>query len=419
MIRETLGRLLGSRDPGKPALSYAEAKELARSTDPDARRQVALDSGIRPELLYFLARDPAASVRAAVAGNAATPRQADLILALDESPEVRTLIAEKVTHQIESIPADDSQLLWQLTVQLLEALARDDLTKVRQIIAETARGLEKIPRGVAFTLAKDREPDVAVPAISYPGAFADEELIEIVRGAHDQRIIGAVAQRPGIGEGVAEAVVEVGDERAIAALLANQSAGISAETFARIIDRAPPMRSWHEALVKRADLPVALVAKLQGFVSRALAELLPARGAPAGPATAIVRAPPPIVPEIIVPGEDALTRARRLQADKKLTEDAIIEALGFEPDFVIAALSLKAHLAPAIVQKILASHSAKGMTALAWKAGCTMRLALQIQTRVGRLPPKARLSGGTGAWPMSPDEMSWQIEFFRSLVAEG
>jgi uncharacterized protein (DUF2336 family) len=423
MIRETLERILGQRDRTKAALSYAQAKELARSGDPDDRRRVALDPDVRPELLYFLARDASASVRAAVAAHPSTPRQADMILALDESPEVRTVVAEKVTQQIESIPADNSAQLWQLSVQLLEALARDDLTKVRQIVAETARGLEKIPRTVAFALARDREAEVAVPALGYPGHFDDEELIEIVEGAHDPRIVGAVAQRPRIGARVSEAVVEAGDERAIALLLGNQSAEIAPQTFDKVVARAPQVKAWQELLVKRPDLPEKAAAKLGSFVSHALGDILLARSKPEATGNggkAVARPAEAIVPEVIVPNEAPLARAKRLQAEKKLTEDAIVDALGLDQDFVIAALSLRASLAPAVVQKILASHSAKGMTALAWKAGCTMRLAVQLQTRVGRLAPKARLtSTAGGGWPMTPDELSWQIEFFRSLVAAG
>ncbi len=185
MIRQTLGRILGGREAKPGPLSYEQAKAQVRSADPEERRAVALDPGARPELLYFLARDVSPAVRVAVAANAATPRQADLILAVDESPDIRTLVAEKITGQCHTIPHDDGAQLWQLTVSILEALARDDLVRVRQLVAETARGLDKIPKAIAFTLAKDRVADVAVPALGYPGRFEDEELIEIVRGAHD------------------------------------------------------------------------------------------------------------------------------------------------------------------------------------------------------------------------------------------
>src|SRR5579871_264687 len=135
---------------------------MAASADPAQRRIVAADAGTKPELLYFLARDVSPLVRTAVAAHPATPRQADLILALDESPDIRLLIAEKVTQQVRSIAHDEAALLWQLTVSVLEALSRDDLVRVRQLVAETARELEKLPRQIAVALAKDAEAGVAV-----------------------------------------------------------------------------------------------------------------------------------------------------------------------------------------------------------------------------------------------------------------
>ncbi len=123
-----------------------------------------------------------------------------------------------------------------------------------------------------------------------------------------------------------------------------------------------------------------------------------------------------IEPEVVIATEEPISHARRLFAEQRLTEDVVVDALGTDQEFVVAALALRSRLPSPVVRKILASSSAKGLTALAWKAGFSMRLSMQLQARVGRLPPKARLSSGGGDWPMSQDEMAWQIEFFHSLV---
>lgn len=429
MIRRTLDRLLGKRGAAPRRLTDAQAKAYARHRDPARRRLVAADPQARPELLYFLTRDASPQVRLEVAANPRTPRQADLILALDESPEVRTLVAEKVTSQLTSIAHDDGAQLWQLTVSILEALARDDLTRVRQLIAESARGMAKLPPTLAGTLARDREAAVAVPALGYPGRLADEELVEVVAAAHDARIVSAVARRPSIGSKVSDAVIEKGDETAIAILLENRTAEIRPQALQRVIDRAPTVRAWHEALVSRPELTDAAAAQLAGFVGNSLLGVLEARsdldrstvttiGALLQERLAAAPRAVEVVPEL-VSREDPVSRARRLHAAGALAEDDVIEALAIDRDFVIAALSLRARLKPAVVSKILGSQSAKGLTALAWRAGYSTRLALQLQLRVGRMPAKARLSGTGGAWPLTIDEMSWQIEFFQSLVPRG
>ena len=78
------------------ALSYEEAKKLARHGDAGARAALAARHDIEPEILVFLAGDSSADVRRTIAANQATPRQADLVLAKDKDEEVRTGLAEKI-----------------------------------------------------------------------------------------------------------------------------------------------------------------------------------------------------------------------------------------------------------------------------------------------------------------------------------
>jgi uncharacterized protein (DUF2336 family) len=383
-----------------------------------------------PELLYFLARDPAPAVRKAVARNRNTPRQADLLLALDEVPEIRTLVAQKITSQIQTLSQKDSAQIWQLTISVLEALARDDIPRVRRLIAETAHGIAKVPVTIMTSLSRDREPEVAVPALGYVGQIPDEDLVEIVARAPDQRVIGAVANRPAIGATVTAAVVEHGDQPAIAVLLRNKTANIAPQTLEKVVDRAPPVEAWHEPLVTRPNLTEAAAIRLASFVADKLVQFLQGRPELDAETNATivtlaqqrrempaVVATPPAAPENV---DAPLARARRLYASGTLGEDLVMEAFGTDQDFVIAALSLRSRLPPAVVNKILVSHSAKGLTALSWKAGYTMRLAFQMQVRLAHLPPKARMSATTGGgYPLTPEEMEWQLEFFRTLVPAG
>ncbi len=82
----------------------------------------------------------------------------------------------------------------------------------------------------------------------------------------------------------------------------------------------------------------------------------------------------------------------------------------------VRGLAKAAGLTEIHVEKILDSRSAKGVTALAWKAGLPMRAAVQLQLRIAGIAPRATLNprGGTD-YPMTPEEMNWQIEFFTGL----
>ncbi len=422
-FRAALSRLLGLGHAAVGTLPEDRAKLLARHPDPAVRLGVAAAPETAPELLYFLARDPAVEVRQAVAAHPRTPRQADLLLALDETAPVRERIARKVTSQIGGIDRQGAAQLWQLTISVLEALARDDIPQVRQLIAEAARGIADLPPAMMTALGRDRVADVAVPALGFAGRIADEDLVEIVVHAPDPRVVGAVARRPAIGSRVVDAVVESGDNAAITALLNNHGAAIAPATLERLVELAPPIEAWHEPLVKRPSLTQAAALKLASFVAQKLVKYL--QGRPelppetGGTITMVVRhrqiAPPaPAAPE---DPEAPLARARRHYAAGTLNEDLVVESLGSDTDFVIAALALRSRLQPAVVNKILTSHSAKGLTALAWKAGFSMRLAFQLQLRVAHLPPKARLSAAPGGiFPLSAEEMDWQLDFFGTLV---
>lgn len=65
------------------ALDYETSKRMAQSEDAATRAQVASREDVRPELLYYLAIDPAVEVRREVAANPAAPSQASAVLARD------------------------------------------------------------------------------------------------------------------------------------------------------------------------------------------------------------------------------------------------------------------------------------------------------------------------------------------------
>ena len=439
MIRTALSRLFGRREAVPAAPQGIDPKILARSPDPVVRQAVASAPDTLPELLYFLARDRVPEVRLAVAGNRATPRKADLLLAVDEVPEIRTIIAEKIAAQMQGGAREETAQLWQLTVSVLEALAHDKLPNVRHLVAEMARGLERMPVSIVTNLGRDRVVEVAVPALDYPGEIPERDLVEIVSQAADPRIVGAVARRPVGPPRVAVEIIDHGDEAAIASLLENHGAEIPPLVLDGVIERAPPVEAWHQPLVERPALSESAAVRLASFVADRLVRVLQGRsdlGASANAAVSAVAkeraiaAPPPaattmeatpsITVTVSMSRETPLSRARRLYANGALQEDMVIAALGTDQDFVIAALALRARLKPAVVNKILVSHSAKGLTSLAWKAGYSMRLAAQLQMRLARLPLRARINASSGgSYPLTPEEMAWQIEFFQSLVPAG
>jgi uncharacterized protein (DUF2336 family) len=421
-----LQRVLG-KSKAKP-IPYDESKRLSASGNPAERRRVAEHDGVRPELLYYLANDPDPTVRAAVAANQATPVQADLILARDGDDAVRQDLARKISRLAPGLSAQEHDRLRRATYEVLEILVLDQIVKVRQIIAETLKDVADAPPEIIQRLARDYEIAVAGPVLQFSPLLSDADLLEIIGGEPIAGAVEAVARRHQLRETVTDAIGASGDTAAITALLENKSAQIREETLDRLVDRAPGVIAWHRPLVDRPRLSGGAALKLARFVAASLLDMLRARR-DLDPETTkevsnivmrrlseegLVAAAPekdkaPAAPSI----DAALERARRLQAAGTLNDEAVTSALHQgDRSFVRAALSVLADLPVDGVDRVLAAHSAKGIVALAWKAGLAMATAVRLQIVVGHIVQpalvKPRVDGG---YPMSEDAMRWQLEF--------
>ena len=444
--------------PAIKPFDYDLAKSMAQSDDPAIRRSLATRNDVQPELLYFLAADRAAEVRKEIAANAATPRKADLLLARDVDPGVRTGLARKIARLAPNLPRERLDQIERVTIEILETLARDQTTEVRRILADELQSVATAPPTVIAVLARDVELSVCGPVLRNSPILTDEDLLEIIFGGVAQGALSAIAERAKIGTSIADAIAESDDPVAITRLLSNPSAQIREETLDRIIERAPQHEPWHAPLVRRPHLPARAAARLATFVADALLGVLQARTdlgpdaarqvadsvrdrltrrqqpgtgtppSPQPPLTAIAAFDPPWAAEEDKVAKEAregsenksdndlaLERAKRLQAGGRLTEKTITSALADgDRAFVVAALSLLIGTEVASVDQVLASHSGRAVVALVWRAGLSMGLAQQIQLRLAQIPPKEVIkarAGGT-AYPFSEADMVWQLEFF-------
>lgn len=404
-------------------LSYEESKRLARDENPVIRANLAERDDIRPEILYYLAEDDSAEVRRKIAANHKTPRQADLILANDDDDTVRQHLASKITTLLPELDADAQVQAQQYLIEMLETLAKDQVTRVRQILAETLKDLASAPPHVIHRLVRDADDVVACPVLEFSPLLSDQELLDIIHSGCVSGRLTAISRRSGVGEQVTDAIVASNDEGAISALLANGGAQICEETLDHLVDAAVEVTAWHEPLVARPQLPNAAARKLAGFVATSLLDILSARDdldqETARKVASEVRR------RIDDDGnaesgqeETAEQFAQRLFQNDELNTELLTRALnGGDRDLVRHGLALRAGLPVSLVDHILSAHSAKGVTALAWKAGCPMRFASQLQIRLGGIAPSQVINPRNGLdYPLSAEEMDWQLDFFLSLA---
>jgi uncharacterized protein (DUF2336 family) len=390
-------------------MEYEKAKRLAADPDADVRRSLATRDGLTPEILFYLAEDKSADVRRAVAENRATPRQADLLLTKDADGAVRERLAGKISALMPDLANEDKERIRELTNQVIEALARDQAVRVRQIVAEALKDAVDAPIAVIRKLARDIEIKVAGPVLEHSPLLTDEDLLEIISGRPIKGALAAIAKRRELAGKVSDAVAQVAladpqESATVKKLLENGSAQIREDTLDRVLDHAPKQPTWHELLVERPKLPQTAMRRLAEFVSRSLLEVLQKR------------------PDL----DEATSRAVAKVVQKRLEEE---EAAGSTPpvgeeamsaaitggkqEAVAAALARDAKLPAATVSSILASKSSKAITALAWRAKLSMRQALQLQLRIAHIPPTSALNprGGTD-YPLTPAEMEWQLGLF-------
>jgi uncharacterized protein (DUF2336 family) len=401
-------------------LGREEVLRILEERGQAAREELAGRADAAPEVLFLLAGEGTPAARRAVAANPATPPHANRLLADDADGDVRVELARKIGRLLPALPKDASARLRTLTIETLERLAKDQLPRVRQVLAEEIKSLDCVPKRVIKQLARDVE-SVAAPILEYSPLLSDADLIEIITSAQAHHALTAIARRRPLGANVSEAIGAMLDVPSVAELLANSGAEIRRQTLDKIIEHAAKVRAWHLPLVLRGDLSQRAVRRIAGFVSAALIERLSERhGLDSETRQHLgrqmrARVEAGDADSSRDPANLATSEAEKLFHAGRL-DDSFVEAAAEagRRDAVVAALSLLAKVPVEIVRRILQSGAAKGITALVWRAGLSMRAAFKIQTFVMHLPASELLPARGGVhFPMSEDEMRWHLGYFE------
>ena len=406
-------------------LSYEIAKQMARDGDAEVRRVLAARDDLKPEILYFLAEDTDTAVRQAVANNLSAPRKAD----------VRGDLAGKIAQLAPGLSPDEQDKAKNATYETLEMLAHDQITKVRGILSEALKDFADAPPDVIKTLAMDTEIEVSGPVLEFSPTLSDDDLLQIIEYGPASGGLNAISKRAGVSEAVSDGIIGTDDVSAIAHLLSNDSAQIREATLDDLIDRAPDVELWHAPLVGRPKLPSGAEIRLAGFLADNLLGVLQERADLDPDNLEAVKAA--VHQRIGVDGADGTTNAdgagqdflnmnipiemlNRLYQARKLDGNVIGKALkAGDYSFVLASLIVRAELDEAVVKRMFVEKSARGITAAAWKAGLSTKMAAQIQQRMGRIAPADVVMAEVDEYSMSEDDLQFQIDFFIDLSAKG
>ncbi len=186
----------------------------------------------------------------------------------DSSPQVRAQTTAKIAAEFDAAALSEAER--RIAEDIFRALVKDTDVLVREALAAHLKSTPELPHDVALALARDVD-SVALPVLKFSEVLTDDDLIEIVRG-HEPAKQVAIAQRPGVSEAVSDALVDTGNEAAVAHLVGNEGADLSENALDRVIDNYNESTSVSDSLARRPNLPPAISER----VVSALAERLQA-----------------------------------------------------------------------------------------------------------------------------------------------
>ncbi len=415
--------------------TYEQAKAIAHDGDDAAREALAGQTGLAPELLYYLAEDVVPAVRVAVASNAATPMHADLLLARDNDEAVRTAVAEKLADLAATNSPQESTRLREMANEALMLLAKDQAVRIRQILSETLQEVADAPPELIRRLAWDVESIVATPVLKYSPVLDDKDLIEIIVAKPSSGAISAVSERDGVSGDVSDAIVDSNDVEAVALLLGNESAQIREETLDRVIEDAEKIDVWHIPLAMRPKLPSKAAVKIARVVADDVLKRMQARKDLPDEITSTVR---DVVLQRLGDGvavkaehhvgsaskfggmhpdqNHVFDRAASEWAAGNLDEGTLLRELAHgDMDFAKAIIAVMADVPYRTVDQVRETRSIKGAVALSWRAGLSAKAAEVVQEKLAGVETRKVMRARGKGYPMSDNDMIQQIDFIRRL----
>jgi uncharacterized protein (DUF2336 family) len=258
--------------------------------------------------------------------------------------------------------------------------------------------------------------------------LTQEDLVMLIASGPPPSTVMAVASRPGIGTTVSDAIVGSAEPPAIRTLLCNHTAQIRETTLDALAAQSEQHTEWQEPLVRRPHLSARAQRTLSEIVGGHLLEVLATRADLDPKIAQTLRAglamnsqAPGRLPSRRGDGaaqpdtdpDTAVLQAETLHKSGRLGDYAILDALRTNKLVTAKAmLAVKAGVPMQIVERGCTLRSARATVSLAWQAGLSAQTAVVLQAMLANVAPDQVLRpGGNNAFPLSEEEMRWQLAF--------
>lgn len=194
-------------------------------------------------------------------------------LMADPSPEVQAETTAKIAAQYDRKYPRMTEAERKLAEDIFRRLAADAEVLVREALAANLKTTPDLPHDLAVALARDVD-SVALPMLKYSEVLTDEDLIAILRGEDAAAKQVAIAQRPTVSTAVADALIDTGNETAVARLVANEGADLSEEALGRVMTGYDTSEAVAESMARRPNLPPAISEHLVSAMAKKLQSYL-------------------------------------------------------------------------------------------------------------------------------------------------
>ncbi len=191
-------------------------------------------------------------------------------LLVNPSADNRATTSGKIAEKFSTGGLTEKERL--IAEDIFRTLVKDTEVMVRETLAAHLKSSPDLPRDVALSLANDVD-SVALPMIKFSEVLSDADLVGIVRGQSEVKQV-AVAQRPLVSATVADALIDTGNETAVARLVSNEGADLNESALERVIDEYDNSTRVSDSLSRRASLPAAISEQLIEAVSQKLQDYL-------------------------------------------------------------------------------------------------------------------------------------------------
>lgn len=308
-------------------------------------------------------------------------------LMADPSPSVRAETTSKIAAQYDRKYPRMTPAERRLAEEIFRKLAHDAEVLVREALAANLKNTPDLPHDLALSLARDVDT-VSLPVLKYSEVLTDDDLIEIVRGENADAKQVAIAQRASVSTAVADALIDTGNETAVARLVANEGAELSEEALGRVMSDYQESEVVADSISRRPVLPPAISEQLVSVMAKKLESYLVSKhDLPADAAANLIlqtreRATVSLLSRG-ASGADLEELVYQIHVNGRLTPSLIIRALCVgDMAFFEAALARLGNVPLMNTQKLIHEGGELGLRSLYEKAKMPERLFTAVRAAV-------------------------------------